>query len=98
MKAPVPTTTPKQQPTPPVSPDAKKPATEVSTDVDEVDPKDLDSLSISTSLVSVPVIATTAEGTYIPDLSQEEFSVTEDGERQQISFFATVSTPFNVVL
>ena len=49
-------------------------------------------------LVTVPVIATNANGLYITDLRQEEFTITEDGVAQQITFFGKVAAPFNVVL
>jgi hypothetical protein len=55
-------------------------------------------VKISTNLVTVPVIATTAEGTYVPDLQQTEFKISEDGVTQEVAFFATVSAPFHVVL
>jgi hypothetical protein len=55
-------------------------------------------LKITTNLVTVPVIAATADGKYVPDLRQEEFSVSEDGVKQELAFFATVSAPFHVVL
>jgi VWFA-related protein len=44
------------------------------------------------------VIATSAEGGYLPDLQQTEFSVSEDGVKQEVSFFATMNAPFHVVL
>ena len=88
-----------KQQTPPVTPNpTKEPAPEEPADIDERAPQDLETLKISTNLVTVPVIATTAEGNYVPDLRQEEFTISEDGENQQIAFFATVSAPFNVVL
>jgi Mg-chelatase subunit ChlD len=62
------------------------------------EPQDVESLKIDTNLVTVPVIASTREGNYIPDLRREEFSIAEDGETQQIAFFATVNAPFHVVL
>lgn len=46
----------------------------------------------------VPVAATTADGKNVPDLRQDEFTVTEDGVRQQIALFATTRLPVNVVL
>ncbi|MDQ2938390.1 MAG: VWA domain-containing protein, partial [Acidobacteriota bacterium] len=52
----------------------------------------------NTNLITVPVIATTSDGNYIPDLRQNEFSVSEDGVKQELAFFATVSAPFHVVL
>jgi hypothetical protein len=60
--------------------------------------QDVETVKIDTNLVTIPVIATTIEGNYIPDLRQDEFSILEDGQSQQIAFFATVSAPFQVVL
>jgi len=62
------------------------------------EPQDVETLKTDTNLVTVPVIATTVEGTYLPDLLQSEFSVSEDGVKQEVSFFATVNAPFHVVL
>ena len=62
------------------------------------EPQEVEVLKINTNLVTVPVIATTADGTYVPDLQQNEFSVSEDGVKQELAFFATVSAPFHVVL
>ena len=91
---------PKEQPTAPATPE---PATESTPEPApaESQPEEqqgIETLKIDTNLVTVPVIATTREGNYVPDLSQEEFSIAEDGEKQQIAFFATVSAPFHVVL
>lgn len=46
----------------------------------------------------VPVAATAADGRNVPDLRQDEFTVTEDGVKQQIALFATTRLPVNVVL
>jgi uncharacterized protein YegL len=46
----------------------------------------------------VPVIAMDTGGLYVPDLRQDEFSVSEDGVEQKIAFFGKVSEPFHVVL
>jgi Mg-chelatase subunit ChlD len=62
------------------------------------DQQDVESLRTDTNLVTVPVIATTREGIYIPDLKQEDFAIAEDGQKQEIAFFAAVSAPFHVVL
>ena len=64
----------------------------------EPDPQDVDTVRTNTNLVVVPVVATTREGNYIPDLRQDEFSVFENGAKQEVAFFATVSAPFHVVL
>ena len=60
------------------------------------DPQEV--VKTDTNLVTVPVIAVNSDGIYIPDLTQAEFALDEDGVRQEISFFATVSEPFHVVL
>ena len=60
--------------------------------------QDIDPIKIDTNLVTIPVIASTRSGMYVPDLRKEDFSVFEDGVRQEIAFFATVNAPFHVVL
>ncbi len=64
----------------------------------EPEQQDVETLRITTNLVTVPVIVTSREGNYIPDLRQDEFSVSENGVKQEVAFFATVSAPFHVVL
>ena len=61
-------------------------------------PQDVETIKIDTNLVTVPVIATDANGVYVADLKQEEFVLTEDGVAHQIAFFGKVSLPFHVVL
>ena len=58
----------------------------------------VETLKIDTNLVLVPVAASVAGGANVPDLRQEEFTVTEDGVKQQIALFATTRLPVNVVL
>jgi hypothetical protein len=60
--------------------------------------QEAETLKINTNLVTVPVIVTTVEGNYIPDLRQEEFNIFENGDKQEVAFFATISAPFHVVL
>ena len=55
-------------------------------------------VKVNTDLVLVPVIASDLSGNYIPDLQRSEFSLEEDGVKQEIAFFGTVSAPFHVVL
>jgi hypothetical protein len=62
------------------------------------EPQDIETVKIDTNLVTVPVIATGANGVYVSDLRQEEFALSEDGVPQQIAFFGKVSMPFHVVL
>ncbi|HEV7377612.1 MAG TPA: VWA domain-containing protein [Pyrinomonadaceae bacterium] len=60
--------------------------------------QDVETVKIETNLVTVPVIVSDQSDKYIADLKQEEFTVYEDGVKQEISFFETVTTPFHVVL
>ena len=60
--------------------------------------QDIETLKTETDLVSVPLIASDKQGTYIADLRQEEFTIFEDGVQQQIAFFGKVAAPFHVVL
>jgi VWFA-related protein len=60
--------------------------------------QDVETVKIETNLVTVPVIVSDHSDRYIADLKQEEFTVYEDGVKQEISFFETVTTPFHVVL
>jgi len=53
---------------------------------------------LSTSLVQVPAVVTDRSGKFVADLSRNDFTVSEDGKRQDISFFAAVKQPFNAVL
>ena len=55
-------------------------------------------LKIDTSLVTIPVIVSDRNDVYLPDLKQADFQIYEDGKLQEISFFAPVKEPFNVVL
>src|SRR5688572_22299189 len=62
------------------------------------EPQDIETLKTDTDLVTVPLIASDKGGTYITDLTQEEFAIFEDGVQQQIAFFGRVAAPFHVVL
>lgn len=61
-------------------------------------PQDIETLKTDTNLVGVPVIATDRAGVYVPDLTREEFTIFEDGVKQEVALFATVTAPFHVVL
>jgi von Willebrand factor type A domain len=61
-------------------------------------PQDIETLKTDTNLVSVPVIATDSLGMYLPDLTRDDFTISEDGVPHEIAFFATISAPFHVVL
>lgn len=55
-------------------------------------------IKVDTSLVSIPVVVSDRAGVYVPDMSKEEFTLLEDGVRQELAFFSTVTQPFTVVL
>ena len=50
------------------------------------------------SLVSVPVIVSDRDGHYIPGLKKEDFTVLQDGVKQNITFFAKYDEPLNIAL
>lgn len=62
------------------------------------DPTQEQAVRLEATLVTVPVIASDRDGRYIPDMRRDDFSLQEDGVKQEIVFFATVSEPFHVVL
>src|SRR5689334_9066330 len=57
-----------------------------------------DTIRIDTDLVTVPVIVSDRRDSYIPDMRKEEFTVYEDGVKQEIAFFGAIKEPFHVVL
>jgi len=56
------------------------------------------SAEVGVELVLVPALATDRNDAYVADLRKEEFAITEDGVKQNISFFAAVNEPFHIVL
>lgn len=59
---------------------------------------DSDAIRIETRLVSVPTIVSDRNGRYIPNLSQADFTVFQDGVQQRIEFFAATEEPISVAL
>ncbi|MDQ3012825.1 MAG: VWA domain-containing protein [Acidobacteriota bacterium] len=57
-----------------------------------------DTIKIDTDLVTVPVIVSDRHDLYLPDMRKEEFTVYEDGVKQEIAFFGAIKQPFHVVL
>lgn len=60
--------------------------------------QDEETIKIETTLINVPIIATDKEGQYIKDLKEEDFSVYEDGKKQQIELFSSETVSLNVVV
>lgn len=50
------------------------------------------------NMVSVPVTVSDREGRYIAGLKKEDFSIYEDGVKQNVAFFATVDEPLSIAL
>jgi len=65
---------------------------------DQQKPTSEDAVRLSASLVQVPAVVTDRSGKFVSDLSRSDFTVSEDGKRQDISVFAAVKQPFNAVL
>lgn len=57
-----------------------------------------DAVKLSATLVQVPAIVTERSGKFVADLAQKDFTVYEDGKRQEVSLFAAVKQPFSAVL
>lgn len=55
-------------------------------------------VSVNTTLVTVPVSVMDRNGSYIADLSKEDFRIFENGVEQEVAYFAAVEKPFTVVL
>ena len=55
-------------------------------------------MRVTTNLVTIPVSVRAHDGTYLFDLSKEEFRIFEDGVEQEIGQFSSVEQPFYVVV
>ncbi|MGI8789148.1 MAG: VWA domain-containing protein [Pyrinomonadaceae bacterium] len=55
-------------------------------------------IKINTTLVSVPVVVSDRQGRYVPGLKVEDFTILQDGKKQEIGFFATEEEPLNVAV
>ncbi len=60
--------------------------------------KDDQPIKVDTVLVNIPVIASDRQGRYVAGLKKENFSIIQDGEKQEIEFFADEKAPMNVVI
>jgi VWFA-related protein len=57
-----------------------------------------ESLNLSATLVQVPTVVTERGGKFVSDLTQSDFTLMEDGKRQDIGLFQAVKQPFSVVI
>jgi Ca-activated chloride channel family protein len=75
---------------------SQQPAPPATNEPEEVGEGDI--VRVNTSLVTVPVSVMDRSGRYIPDLRQNDFRIFEDGQEQQVAYFASVEKPFTVAL
>ncbi len=64
--------------------------------VEEIDEGDV--VRVETQLVSVPAVVTNSAGRPLTDLRSENFLLFENGQRQNITNFATTEAPFEITL
>jgi Ca-activated chloride channel family protein len=57
-----------------------------------------DVIKIDTNFVTLPVSVLDRDGRFIPGLGQRDFKIFENGVEQRVEYFASVETPFTVVL
>src|SRR5262245_3910615 len=62
------------------------------------EPQNIDTISIDTNLISVPVIVSDRDNRYVPNLKQEIFRLFDNRVEQKISFFDSGEEPLNVIL
>ncbi len=53
---------------------------------------------LNATLIQIPAVVTDRKGKFVTDLAREDFTVSEDGKRQNISVFATMKQPFTAAL
>jgi len=59
---------------------------------------DKDAVRLGATLVQVPAIVTNQTGKFVGDLTKTDFTLYEDGKRQEVSVFAAVKQSFHAVL
>jgi len=62
------------------------------------DSQDIDVVRVSTSLVTVPISVMDRNGRFVPDLTQRQFHLFENGVEQDVAFFENAQKPFTVAL
>jgi len=61
-------------------------------------PQDEEPIKLHTTLVQVPVVVSERGGRYVSDLTRDDFTIFEDGVKQNIELFGSVEEPFSVAL
>lgn len=57
-----------------------------------------DAVKLNATLIQIPAVVLDRAGKFVADLAQKDFTVFEDGKRQEVSFFTSIKQPFNAVL
>ncbi|HEX3100617.1 MAG TPA: VWA domain-containing protein [Pyrinomonadaceae bacterium] len=57
-----------------------------------------ETIRVETKLVSIPTIVSDRDGRYVPNLKAADFTVFQDGAKQNIEFFAATEEPISVAL
>ncbi|HYP26217.1 MAG TPA: VWA domain-containing protein [Blastocatellia bacterium] len=60
--------------------------------------EDQGEVKLNATLVQVPIVAADRSGRFVVDLSKDDFTLVDDGKRQEISLFSSVKQSFNAVL
>src|ERR1700742_452585 len=55
-------------------------------------------IRLNSTLVQVPTVVTNQAGKFVTDLTKTDFTVLEDGKRQEVAMFTAIKQPFNAVL
>jgi VWFA-related protein len=66
--------------------------------VQSQEPQTVDTISIDTNLISVPVIVSDRDNRYVPNLKIDSFHLFDNQIEQKITYFDTGEEPLNVVL
>lgn len=61
-------------------------------------PRDEEPIRLHTTLVQVPVVVSERGGRYVSDLTREDFTILEDGVKQNIELFGSVEEPFSAAI
>lgn len=62
------------------------------------DPNDNSPIKVDTLLLNIPITVTDKSGHHISGLKKEDFSIYQNGEKQQIEFFLDDDAPMNVAI
>jgi VWFA-related protein len=73
-------------------------STQAQTNDDPEEVGENDVVRVNTTLVTIPVSVMDRNGRFIPDLTQQEFRIYEDGVEHQVAYFASVEKPFTLAL